>query len=489
MLAYALDDQPARSQPTAELDRLGDEIAELSAHLEAATASLLALIREFDARGGWNTGFRSCAHWLAWRVGLDLGTARERVRVARALATLPGLAEALARGDLSYAKVRALTRVATPETEARLLAVGRAGTAAHVERIVRGWRRVDRHAEAREAERQHAGRALHVYPAEDGTVVLRGRLAPEVGALLLQALDAGRETLYQRRRVNELAPEISDPATEVPTRAQQQADALALLAETALHHELDPGAPGERYQVVVRVDADVLAGPDQPGQSVLEEGPHVSAETSRRLACDASRVVMRHDGEGRVVEVGARTRTVPPALRRALQHRDESCRFPGCHVRVCEAHHVRHWAQGGPTTLSNLALFCRRHHRAVHEEGYRIERPPDGALRFRRPDGRPLPEVPVPAAVPADRWGRCERGTRRRDCGFTGARDSRAGSGSGSTCAGRSTCCTHARGLAPGPAEGLERDPAVGEPGGVGEDHLAPGGIRLGNGMPVTIPV
>jgi len=279
MLAYALDDQPARSQPTAELDRLGDEIAELSAHLEAATASLLALIREFDARGGWNTGFRSCAHWLAWRVGLDLGAARERVRVARALATLPGLAEALARGDLSYAKVRALTRVATPETEARLLAVGRAGTAAHVERIVRGWRRVDRHAEAREAERQHAGRALHVYPAEDGTVVLRGRLAPEVGALLLRALDAGRETLYQRRRVNELAPEISDPATEVPTRAQQQADALALLAETALHHELDPGAPGERYQVVVHVDAAVLADPDQRGQSVLEEGPHVSAET------------------------------------------------------------------------------------------------------------------------------------------------------------------------------------------------------------------
>jgi hypothetical protein len=175
MLTHALDDESAKSRPTSELDHLGDEIAELSAHLEAATASLLALIREFDARGGWNTGFRSCAHWLAWRVGLDLGAARERVRVARALATLPSLAEALARGELSYAKVRALTRVATPEVEARLLAVGRAGTAAHVERIVRGWRRVDRRAEAREAARQHAGRALHVYPAEDGTMVLRGR--------------------------------------------------------------------------------------------------------------------------------------------------------------------------------------------------------------------------------------------------------------------------------------------------------------------------
>jgi uncharacterized protein DUF222 len=121
----------------AELDRLGDEIAELSAHLDAATARLLDLIREFDARGGWNSGFRSCAHWLSWRVGLDIGAARERVRVARALGTLPRLAQCLAGGELSYAKVRALTRVATPETEERLLKVGRGETAAHVEQIVR----------------------------------------------------------------------------------------------------------------------------------------------------------------------------------------------------------------------------------------------------------------------------------------------------------------------------------------------------------------
>jgi 5-methylcytosine-specific restriction endonuclease McrA len=386
-------------QRVQELDRLGDEIAELSAHLDAATARLLALIRDFDARGGWNTGFRSCAHWLAWRVGLDLGAARERVRVARALGTLPLLAESVARGELSYAKVRALTRVATPETEARLLAVGRAGTACHVERIVRGWRRVDRQAEAREAARQHAGRALHVFQVEDGTVVVRGRLAPEVGALLLRALEAARETLYQRARVTGV-PAPADPAMERPSRAQQQADALALLAETALHHELDPGAPGERYQVVVHVDAAVLLDPAQPGQSVMEEGSHVPAETSRRLACDASRVVMQHDEDGRVVEVGARTRTIPPALRRALQHRDQSCRFPGCGVRVGQGHHVRHWAQGGLTTLTNLVLLCRRHHRAVHEEGYYVARWPDGALRFRRPDGRPLPEVPPTSGVP-----------------------------------------------------------------------------------------
>src|SRR5207249_4254724 len=202
----------------------------------------------------------------------------------------------------------ALTRVATPEDEERLLGVGRGGTAAQVERIVRGWRRVDRQAEAKESARQHATRALHVYEDEDGTVVLRGRLAPEVGALLRQALAAACETLYQQRRHEATATSPTDASAETPSRAQQQADALALLAETALHQGLDLGGPGERYQVVVHVDAPVLADPDQPGQSVLAGGTRVSAETSRRLACDASRVVMRHDADGRIVEIGARSR-------------------------------------------------------------------------------------------------------------------------------------------------------------------------------------
>src|SRR5947207_14435338 len=220
---------------TRSLDHLGDEIAELSAHLDAATARLLELIREFDARGGWNTGFSSCAAWLSWRVGFDLGAARERVRVARALGTLPRLAQALAHGELSYAKVRALTRVATPETEERLLAVGRAGTADHVERIVRGWRGVDRNAEARENARRHTNRALRVYQDEDGMVVLRGRLAPEVGAVLIQALRAAREALYQHGRQQTFDAPL-DVSAQTPPMAQQQADALALLAETALHH-------------------------------------------------------------------------------------------------------------------------------------------------------------------------------------------------------------------------------------------------------------
>ena len=383
----------------AEIERLGDEIAELSAHLEAATARLLDRIREFDERGGWNNGFRSCAEWLSYRVGLDRGAAREKVRVARALANLPLLHAALARGEISYAKVRAVTRVATPETEERLLKLARAGTADHVEQVVRGWRGVDRRAELDEAKRQHAYRSLQVYPDEDGTVIVRGRLTPEAGALLMRALDAARDELYRKQAKED------DP----PSMVQQQADALALLAETALHHGIDPGTAGERYQVVVHVDAAVLANADHPGQAVLEDGERVSAETSQRLACDASRVVMQEDAQGNIVEIGARTRTIPPALRRALQRRDKGCRFPGCHVRFAEGHHIKHWARGGPTKLSNLALLCRRHHRAVHEEGFRLERQPEGALVFYRPNGWVLPHVPAAPAVPADPIGEVQK--------------------------------------------------------------------------------
>ena len=154
--------------------------------------------------------------------------------------------------------------------------------------------------------------------------------------------------------------------------------------------------------MVVHVDAVVLANADALGQSVLEGGARVSSETSQRLACDATRVMMRHDDEGRTVEVDARTRTIPPALRRALHHRDRGCRFPGCGVPFGQGHHIRHWAHGGPTTLSNLTMLCWRHHRAVHEDGYRLERLSDGTLRFTTPYGYPLPNVPVSPTLPDD---------------------------------------------------------------------------------------
>jgi Domain of unknown function (DUF222) len=212
---------------------------------------------------------------------------------------------------------------------------------------------------------------------------------------LMQALTAARDALSRRGQAKNVpagtsgagALPVVDGSSDAPTMEQQQADALALVAETALHRGMDPGVPGERYQIVVHVDAQVLADADAPGQSVLEGGARVPAGTSQRLACDASRVVMRHDADGRIVEIGARTRTIPPALGRALHHRDKG---------------FRHWAHGGPTKFSNLTMLCRRHHRAVHEEGYQVERQADGELCFRWPDGRSLPDVLAPAAVPAN---------------------------------------------------------------------------------------
>ena len=379
-----------------ELNRLGEEIAELSAHIEVATARLLELVGEFDVRAGWaEAGAKSCAEWLSWRVGMDLGAAREHVRVARALPDLPRVRAAFARGELSYSKVRALTRVATPQTEERLLTASTAMPAAHVERLVRAWRQVDRNAENRQAAHRQKTRSLSVYQDADGMYIIHGRLTPEAGAVLRRALEACCDQMYAQARVN-------DPEGDPPSLEQRQADALGMLAEAALHHDLDPGAPGERYQIVVHVDAPVLADPDRPGQSVLEGGHHVSAETSRRLACDASRVVMRHHSDGRATEVGARTRTIPAALRRALQHRDRGCRFPGCGLRFTQGHHIQHWAAGGPTTLSNLVLLCRRHHRSVHEDGFQVQRLGDGEVEFLRPDGRMLPQAPVLPRVPAD---------------------------------------------------------------------------------------
>jgi hypothetical protein len=375
------------------LEELGERIAELAAQISAATYELLVMLRDFDERGGWNSGFRSCAHWLVWRVGLDLGAAREKMRVARALAALPLLSEAMRRGEISYSKVRALTRIATPANEHDLLSFARAGTAAHVERLVRGMRRVDRIAEGKDEKRRHAARFLRAYTDEDGMVVVTGRLAPEAGAALLRALDAGVEKLYGPRR-GQLSGGAQEPIDDVSVE-QRRADALGLVAESALAAGLDPGSRGDRYQVVVHVDAEVLPGEGEGGSSWLADGNHVSAETSRRLACDAALVVMRHAADGRVLDVGRRTRAISPGLRRALEHRDGGCRFPGCGRRLCDAHHVEAWADGGETSLANTLLLCRHHHRAVHEEGFSMELAPSGEARFYRPDGRLLPQVPA----------------------------------------------------------------------------------------------
>ena len=398
-LADSPQREPAHVASPADTHAIGETIASLAAGLHAATYQLLVLLREFDARSGWNNGFLSCAHWLHWRTGFDLGASREKVRVARALPALPRIAWAMERGQLSYAKVRALTRVATPENEAALLDVALAGTAAQVERLVRAWRQVDRATDARIDDTRHLNRTLSMWVDDDGMVVVRGRLTPEAGAVVMRAVEAAADRLFRESR-DALATQT---LTEEVTPGQRRADALVLLAEAALTADLDRGTAGDRYQVVVHVDASVEA-PIDCTTAVIEldhDAQHVSAETSRRLSCDAAVVTMTHGGDGSVLDVGRQTRTIPPAIRRALAARDRTCRFPGCTSRRCDAHHIEHWADGGATRLDNLVLLCRGHHRAVHEGGFRVAAEEGRALVFRRPDGERIPHAP-PAIDVAD---------------------------------------------------------------------------------------
>jgi len=176
--------------------------------------------------------------------------------------------------------------------------------------------------------------------------------------------------------------------------AQRRADALGLLAERALAAGFGSEAPisgsrAARYQVVLHVEEPTLTADGEPGRSDLEDGTRVSAEASRRIACDAGLVqVTRSTGPGQpVLNVGRRTRTIPPALRRALEARDRGCRFPGCGSRFTDAHHVRHWADGGDTSLANTLLLCRHHHRLVHEGGWRIAWWGEGRPLFLDPRG------------------------------------------------------------------------------------------------------
>ena len=394
----------------ANTDDLGETIAALAQRLHAATYELLVLLREFDERKGWNNGCLSCAHWLHWRTGIDLGAAREKVRVAKALPALPRISRAMQHGQVSYAKVRALTRVATSENERALLDLALAGTAAHVERFVRAWRRVDRVVAAKHTETHHLNRQLSTWVDDDGMVVIRGRLTPEVGAVVQRALEAAADRSFRETVTASSGNAMADELTP----AQRRADALALLAESALAATFDGGTAGDRYQVVLHVNAnqpcDNQAGSTSAARPAAFDGAievdhgalYVSAETSHRLSCDASLGEMRHDADGDVLDVGRKTRTIPPAIRRALAARDTGCRFPGCTSRRCDAHHVEHWADGGATSLDNLVLLCRRHHRAVHEGGFAVIRGFDGALTFLRPDGAPLEVAPdAPSALTA----------------------------------------------------------------------------------------
>jgi hypothetical protein len=415
---------PAPStDPEDELFLLGERCAEAYMQADALHYRAMKLLAEFDRRRGWEeTGFSSTAEWLAWRIGIKPGAARERLRTALALEQLPETAQAMRDGELSFTKVRALTRVATPDTESTLLDFARAGSAANLERVVRGWKTLDRRSELTAEQIRHRNRRFSAFVDDDGMVVVRGRLDPEVGALLMRAVEAASDALFreewdggERRSEEEADADLPETKPE-----QRRADAVGLIAERALaagfgarggedagHPEEDTtpisGTRAERYQVMLHVDMGTLAEEGVPGQSELEDGTRVSAETSRRVSCDAGLVKVGHAPDGQVGGAGRRTRTVPPSVRRALEARDRGCRFPGCGLRFTDAHHVKHWADGGETSLRNVLLLCKHHHRAVHEGGVRVCMDANQQVVFFTPRGKTLFSAPPRNALSSPR--------------------------------------------------------------------------------------
>jgi len=407
------------------------------------------LIGEFDRRRAWaGDGLRSCAHWLNWRVGTSLGAAREQIRVGRALAGLSQTRAAFACGELSYSKVRAITRVASAELEENLVELARHSTASQLEHLVREYRRADPD-EARAAEARHRRRYLRSWTDDDGMVVISGRLSPEDGAVVLAAIEAARAGLPSGHGGDSAegdAPAAGDRAgtrglssvpaetqpvdvpaevhpLDVPAETSQYpetadfwregsvraeialedplqvgdttaADALVALCASVLARGISEEIEDPHVSVVVHVDEQVLGDPSAPGCAHVEGLGAISGHAARRLACDGavSRVLFAHDGS---VEAQGVTRVVPPTMRRALLARDRGCRWPGCTSRrFLHAHHVVFWSQGGPTALSNLVTLCGAHHRLLHEGRWNLQLDRAGNLRVSSPAGVELPAVP-----------------------------------------------------------------------------------------------
>lgn len=378
--------------PDLQHSALADEITTLYAHINSATARLLELIARFDEQGLWASyNALSTAHWLNWACGIGLAAGREKVRVARALRELPAVAAAFRSGALSYSKVRAITRVATPACEATLLDMARHATAAQTEHIMRNYRQA---LSLEGPHEQHLPeRALHCGWDQHGCLSIRGCLSPDQGAVFLKALE---HVLAQVPPADEPWQEGEQPA------ATRRADALVVLSEQTLT-EAAGGSTADRFQVAVHVSAETLErevealDPVSDDLPVIEAGPVIGPARARRLCCDGSVIPLLESASGEVLAIGRKTRTVPPALRRALKRRDGGCRFPGCTQRHwVDAHHIRHWVHGGETAMDNLVLLCRRHHSAVHEGGFSIRRQPSDAglaFEFVDPHGHVVPAV------------------------------------------------------------------------------------------------
>ncbi len=361
----------ARPSVQTSLEVLEYEICTLAARLASETCRWLLLVAEFDAREGWaEWGLNSCAEWLSWRCGIGIGAARDHVRVARMLGCLPLVQAAFAAGELSYSKVRALTRVASEKTEAELVELARHATGAQLEKLCGKYGQVLR-ATREQARAMNERQALHLHWDDDGMLIVHGRLAPEDGAALMRALEQA--------------------AASVPADTQEFG-AAAVRAQALVG--LATGG-SQDVELVVHVDAQTLSAEEIGQQAEVEGGPVLAPETVRRLGCDAALVAII-ERDGKPLSVGRRTRAIPPALRRALRSRDQGCRFPGCtHSRYLHAHHIEHWARGGATEIDNLLELCSHHHRLVHEGGFTVTGRAGGEPEFRAPDGRLITGVCV----------------------------------------------------------------------------------------------
>jgi hypothetical protein len=398
-------------------DELERELREQAAHVDAGLCRLVELASESERRLAWAGDGMTFAGWLAWRCSLSPRQAREHARLGRRLADLPLIRAAFARGELSYAKASVLVSVAEAASEARLLELAEDLTASQLARCVAAYRRLS----ALEAAEQQQREFLDCFWSEEGWLVLRGRLAADEGALLVRSLEAARDVLRERRRAEQAVavPSEAEPAERAaaagPSAGEgrvSNVEALVALAELALAGRTTDRSGADRYQVVVHVDAQALAG-ETGGRCELAEGQPLAAETARRLACDASLVEVA-ELDGRLLALGRKRRTVSPPLRRALNARDRGCRFPGCErTRFVDAHHIRHWSRGGATNLENLVSLCRRHHRLVHERGYTLSLDDRGRPRFQNQHGIAIPDVP-PRAPPSSAEALRDQHRRRR---------------------------------------------------------------------------
>jgi len=356
------------------IDELDRDIVNLAARINAATYELLVLIRQFDERAGWlKWGLGNCAEWLHYRCDFSMNAAREKVRVAHALKTLPDMATAFATGDLSYSKVRAMTRVPGAHNEEELLSFALKTPTARVEERCRELRCGT--ADSLDgAQRAFANRSLRVSRnPERGTMTITVELPIETGELVAKALDKARD----------------DSAAKVEfvdeSFSARQADAMVSMASGYLSGNAEQTRnTSDDYLVTIHVDQSALATGN--GRSNLP------IESVKRLCCDGHAVVIGEDESGEPLNIGRKTRTVPTAIKRALIARDKSCAFPGCHhTRFVDAHHIEHWSAGGDTSLDNLMLLCSRHHKLVHEGGFTLQRDYQNRWFFKRPDGRAIP--------------------------------------------------------------------------------------------------